>query len=274
MEKTQVPINTGRKKPYILEISSQDVQMRGLSEPCTIAHLTDLHGGFGNTEPVYEEAIARVNEAQPDYILFTGDYIDDHARHEDYPIEDVLRRFQAKRGVFGSFGNHDHRRGVVGTRRKLEQAGVTVLQNEHVRLHNGLYLAGVDDLEEGSPDVDHALEGLPSDATSIVLSHNPRMIERVKEDLFILSGHTHGGQITFPYILTGKVICWVHLRCKQVAGWYSNGKAREYVSRGVGVTGEPFRVNCPAEVALFRLIPDPLTAEKKNTEEKTPALAR
>jgi predicted MPP superfamily phosphohydrolase len=241
-----------------LEITSQEVAMRGLSEEArglTVAHLTDLHGGFGNTEAVFEEAIARVNAAQPDYVLFTGDYIDDHARHRDYPIQEVLRRFCAKRGVFGIFGNHDHRRGVVGTRHKLEQAGVQVLNNENVRLESGLYIAGVDDLEEGKPDIPRALEGIPTDSTAIVLSHNPRLIERINRNAFILSGHTHGGQITFPYILTGKVVCRVHLRCRQVAGWYTNGQARSYVSRGVGVTGEPFRLNCPAEVALFRLVP-------------------
>lgn len=234
--------------------------MRGLPETSrgiTIAHLTDLHGGFGNTEPVYEEAIARVNGAKPDYILFTGDYIDDHARNADYPIQDLLRRFCAKRGVFGVFGNHDHRRGVVGSRRKVEQAGIHVLNNENIRLDTGFMLAGVDDLEEGKPDVARALEGLPSEATSIVLSHNPRLIERVTGDYFILSGHTHGGQITFPYILTGKVVCRLHLRLRQVAGWYTNGRARSYVNRGLGVTGEPFRLNCPAEVALFRLVPAP-----------------
>lgn len=268
METTQIPVQTGRKRPYILEISTQEVPVRGLSEPCVIAHLTDLHAGFGNTEAVYEEAIARVNAAQPDYVFFTGDYIDDHARCADYPIAQVLARFRACRGVFGVFGNHDHRRGVSGIRRKLEQAEVTVLNNHHVRLENGVYLAGIDDLEEGEPDMARALQGLPSDRTSIVLSHNPRLIERVQGDYLILSGHTHGGQITLPYVLTGKVVCWLHLRCRQVAGWYRNGRAREYVSRGVGVTGEPFRLNCPAEVALFRLVPDPLTVQASRLQEE------
>lgn len=236
--------------------------MRGLPEAlhgATIAHITDLHGGFGNTEPVYEEAIQRVNAVRPDYILFTGDYIDDHSRDPDYPIQEVLRRFCAKRGVFGVFGNHDHRRGAETIRPKLEQAGIHVLVNANVCLEGKLYVAGVDDLEEGEPDIPAALNGLPEDATAIVLSHNPRLIERVSGDYFILSGHTHGGQIRFPYLLTGKVVCMVHLRCRQVEGWYENGKARAYVSRGVGITGQPFRINCPAEVALFRLLPDTQT---------------
>lgn len=274
VERTLVSVDTGRRKPYELEITTQDVVMRGLPAAlhgATIAHITDLHGGFGNTEPVYEEVLSRVNAARPDYILFTGDYIDDHARDRDYPIQEVLRRFCAKRGVFGVFGNHDHRRDVERIRPKLEQAGVHILENTNVRLEGNLFVAGVDDLEEGRPDIAATLDGLPADATTIVLSHNPRLIERVQGDYFILSGHTHGGQIRFPYVLTGKAVCMIHLRCRQVDGWYENGKARLYISRGVGVTGQPYRINCPAEVALFRLVPDAQSALASTEENRTTA---
>jgi len=234
--------------------------MRGLPESlhgATLVHLTDLHGGFARLEPVYEAAITLVNAEQPDWLLLTGDYIDDHPSIQSYPMAELLRRFQAKRGVFGCFGNHDHRRGIVGTRRMLEKAGVQLLDNENVRLESGLWLAGVDDLYEGEPDIPRTFAGLPDDATTLVLSHNPRLIERIGDrDVVILSGHTHGGQIVLP-LLTPQIVCWLHLRCKQVAGWYANGRTRLYVNRGLGVTGKPFRYNCPAEIGIFRLVPDP-----------------
>jgi predicted MPP superfamily phosphohydrolase len=234
--------------------------MRGLPESlhgATVVHLTDLHGGFARLEPVYEEAIARVNAEQPDWLLLTGDYIDDHPSIKSYPMAELLRRFQAKRGVFGCFGNHDHRRGIVGTRQMLEKAGVHLLVNANLRLESGLWLAGIDDLYEGCPDIARTFAGLPDDATTIVLSHTPRLIEQSgNRDVLILSGHTHGGQIVLP-LLTPQIVCWLHLRCKQVAGWYANGRARLYVNRGLGVTGKPFRYNCPAEIGIFRLVPDP-----------------
>lgn len=279
---TLIPIDTGRKKPYMLQITRQDVVMRGLPADLhgmTFAHLSDIHGGFGNTEPVYEEAIQQVNAAQPDLILFTGDYIDHkndpRTKIKNYPIQEVLSRFKAKRGVFGSFGNHDHRRGVVGTRRFLEQSGIQVLNNENVCLEPGLWLAGVDDIHEGDPDIPRALEGIPENTTAIVLSHNPRLIEKApNRDMVILSGHTHGSQIALPFP-TPLMICWLHLRCWQVAGWYERGKVRLYVNRGLGVTGKPFRYNCPAEVALFRLVPDPseemgTTRTQRHQEEPKP----
>jgi predicted MPP superfamily phosphohydrolase len=255
----QVRIDVGRSRPYLLEISTHDVPIRGLPDAlhgATVVHLTDFHSGFGSMEPVYAEAIERVNALQPDLILFTGDYVDDHAPKDGYPIHNVLKQFQARTGVFGSFGNHDHRRGVSHAWQALDQADICVLNNANVRVKPGLWVAGVDDLEEGEPDITCALAGVPDDVTAIVLSHNPRLIERVgSRDVLILSGHTHGGQIV-PPPLSAKLICYVHLRgCRQVAGWYANGRTREYVSRGLGVTGLPFRWNCPAEIAVFRLLP-------------------
>lgn len=263
-----IPIDTGRSRPYLLEVTTQDVPMRGLPEAlhgATLVHLSDLHGGFGNTGPVYDEAVARIEALNPDLLVFTGDYIDDHSVPKDYPLADLVSRFHARLGVFGSFGNHDHRRGVVGLRRQLERGGVRVLNNENIAVAPGIRLAAVDDLFEGKPNIPQALAGLPDEATTIVLSHNPRLIEKVGDrDALVLSGHTHGGQIALPFP-SPKMVCILHLRCPQVAGWYRNGRARLYVNRGLGVTGRPFRYNCPAEVAIFRLVPDP--EKSQNTEE-------
>ncbi|MCW3099819.1 MAG: putative phosphohydrolase [Chthonomonadaceae bacterium] len=258
MSNTLLSVDTGRKSPYMLEISAHDVPMRGLSEYWhgkTFVHLSDIHAGYGNTGPVYEEAVQRVNELEPDLILLTGDYLDDHPDDAQFPLKDILLRLRAKSGIFGSFGNHDHRRGIVGSRRLLEQSQVHRLENENFELPCGLFLAGIDDLKEGKPDISRALTGLPPDRTSIVLSHHPGLIEKIPDrDVLILSGHTHGGQIALPFPPPRAVIKF-HLHCNQVAGWYSNGKARQYVNRGLGVTGRPFRYRCPAEIGVFRLMP-------------------
>lgn len=252
-----IQVDIGKRKPYALEISHHDVPMKGLPpelEGTVVAQVSDLHTGFGGLEAVYEEAVRRVNALAPDWIFFTGDYVDDsHKGH--YPAADLLRRFCAKREVYACFGNHDHRRGIVGSRRILDQAGVTVLVNENREIAPGLWLAAIDDIEKGHPDEATTFAGLPDDRTVFLLSHNPQYIEKVKtRDVVMLSGHTHGGQVCVPFFAPPKVVCWIHLRCLQVAGWYTYGKARLYVNRGVGVTGQPFRMNCPAEIAFFRLV--------------------
>lgn len=231
--------------------------MQGLSEfwhGKTFVHLSDIHAGYGNTGPVYEEAVRRVNALEPDLILLTGDYLDDHPDDARFPLQEILLRLRARSGIFGSFGNHDHRRGIVGSRRLLKQSQVHILENQNYELPHGLFLAGVDDLSEGYPNIARTLAGLPAERTSIVLSHHPGLVERVPDrDVLILSGHTHGGQIALPFP-SPRVVVKFHLHCNQVAGWYTNGKARQYVSRGLGVTGKPFRYRCPAEIGVFRML--------------------
>lgn len=260
MRQNLIEITTGLGKRYPLETTTHDIPMRGLPESlhgATFAHLTDIHAGFGKLEPVYEEVLAQLDAARPDLILFTGDYIDDHPTADRYPVHEFLSQIQAPLGVYGSFGNHDHRRGVVGTRAALEKGNVHVLNNESLCLRDGLWLVGIDDVAEGEPDISRALAGVPDNVTALILSHNPNLFSQIgNRDAVIFSGHTHGGQINLP-ILSPKVICWTHLRCRNVAGWYEHGRTRLYVSRGVGVTGKPFRYRCPAELALFRLVPAP-----------------
>lgn len=259
MSNTLIPIDTGRSKPYLLEITHHEMAIAGLPPElhgATVVHLSDLHAGFGNTDAVHQEAVRQVNAIKPDLVLFTGDYIDDSVKG-DYPIEELLCQFRARLGAYGSFGNHDHRRGILGTRRKLDRAGVRGLLNENLRVEPGLWLAGVDDEHEGKPDLAQALYSTPEEATIVLLAHNPCTFDRIShQNVLVLSGHTHGSQIALP-LPTPKMVCLFHLRCRHVAGWYQNGRARMYVNRGLGVTGKPFRYRCPAEISVLRLIPDP-----------------
>lgn len=254
-----IPIPTRRNAYYPLQVTSYPVQMHGLAQSLdglTIAHLTDLHAGFAALEPVYETMVQTVNDANVDLVLLTGDYIDDSVKRSEYPIQNYLCRLHARLGIYGCLGNHDHRRGAAKTRRMLEDAGVRALVNDNVEVAENLWVAGIDDVLEGKPDVERTFTGVPADRTALFLSHQPPMIERVSDrDVFQLSGHTHGAQFVLPFP-SPKMICWFHLRSRQVAGWYSNGKARVYVSRGVGVTGQPFRIKCPAEIPFYHLQSD------------------
>ena len=274
---TSLAIEVGHEEPYHVEITRQDVTIRGLPRAlhgATFAHVSDIHGGFADLEKVYEEALIHVNQSNPDFIFFTGDYVDKRNARREYPMAEYLQRFRAKRAVFGCFGNHDHLCGKAWTRKMLERAGVQVLDDESVRLESGLWIAGIDDMHEGKPNIARALADLPADQTSIVLSHNPRLIEKAKgRDILILSGHTHGGQfrLKFPPPV---VICYAHLRCWQVAGWYTRGQSRLYVNRGLGVTGKPFRIDCPAEIGIFRMVPDPSDPVMSSAYGRQPLAAR
>lgn len=258
MQNRLLTIDNGDKTPYALEISHHELALRGLDpawQGKTIVHLTDLHAGCGNIEPVFEEMVRQVQAIQPDLLLYTGDYIDRRTKLalKEMSICQVLRSLDAPMGKFGIFGNHDHVRGIVGTARLLEQADIVPLLNESLALPDGLWLAGIDDLRAGTPHTPQALERVPTDRTALVLTHNPSLFDQLpNRDLVVLAGHTHGAQVVLPFPPPA-LVCRLRLRCKYVAGWYTKKGNRMYVSRGIGMTRRPIRYHCPAEIVVLHL---------------------
>ncbi len=246
------------RRSYPLQVTRQQLPMHGLPENCRgslLAHLTDFHAGYGGTDGVLQWAAAFVASLEPDLIFLTGDFIDDHYKGAGYPLQQLLAPLHARMGVYACYGNHDHRRGLAEARSALEALSIPLLVNEAVELADGLWAAGVDDMYEGRCSLKDALHNAPSDRTLLMLSHNPSLLDSAgEEDMVIFSGHTHGAQMHIPFP-SPELVCRVHLRCNQVEGWYRRGVTRLYVNRGLGVTGFPIRYHCPAEIALFELVP-------------------
>jgi hypothetical protein len=139
----------------------------------------------------------------------------------------------------------------------LAALGVEPLVNASVHLRGedlDLWIAGVDDLTHGTPDLHAALEDVPLGATLLLLAHNPDIwieigVERA--DL-VLSGHTHGGQVRLPGL--GSVHTQgTHLSRRHAAGWFERGATRMFVTRGIGES-LPLRLGAAPQAALIRLV--------------------
>ncbi len=175
----------------------------------------------------------------------------------------VLRRFVRNEGGTAKA------RGALGLRENdvpallaaLAAQGIQPLVNHNVHLFADgldLWVAGVDDLGNGKPNLAAALAGIPGDAPLLLLSHNPDiwLQARAHRADLTLSGHTHGGQIRLP--LLGSVYRQgTHLGRQRAAGWFERGQARMFVSRGLGESF-PLRLGAPLQAALIRLLPEPV----------------
>jgi len=132
-----------------------------------------------------------------------------------------------------------------------------LLVNQGVELNIAgapLYLAGLDDGWSGKPDLAAALRHAPASAPVILLLHEPDLADRVSSDPRIslqLAGHSHGGQIRLPKI--GALVL-PYLAMKYDQGLYRVRDMWLYTNRGIGVTNEPIRYNCPPEITLFTLL--------------------
>lgn len=133
----------------------------------------------------------------------------------------------------------------------LKDASVTLLHNQTVQI-NGLFnLTGLGELMAGDADPDSAFQNYDPSLPGVVLAHNPDSIAKLSgfPGSFVLSGHTHGGEINIPWV-------WRRFAAMEnkdfKSGLYPIDGKQLYISRGVGGV-VPFRFNAPPEVVLFTL---------------------
>jgi hypothetical protein len=221
-----------------------------------IAYLSDVHAGSFMEQDDLLRLCERTTEQQPDLVCLGGDLVD--ARPDDVWLwRESLRRLRAPLGVFAAPGNHEYEaeRDLKVWKDLLGEAGVAVLLNDAQRVRHreaALWIAGVDDLCDGNPDVERALFGIPDDEPVVLLSHHPDLFHEAAHagvDL-MLSGHTHGGQVApFGRPMPGMS----HTRLGLWAGRYERDGAQLFVGRGAGVTLLPIRMGARAEVPILRL---------------------
>src|SRR4051812_9794233 len=207
------------------------VAFRGL----TVAFLTDIHLGPYVSEGYVATVVRTALALDPDLILLGGDYSHREAKYIALCF-DLLANLSAPLGVYGVLGNHDYRDGLDETRAGMKRAKVGELTNRGVWLTRGgsrLRLCGVDDLWHGRPDVTAAVgDATPGDAVLLV-SHNPDVAETLTDRRvgLVLSGHTHGGQVTVPGY--GAVVTGSRYGRKYAHGLVEAPATRVYVSAGV-----------------------------------------
>jgi predicted MPP superfamily phosphohydrolase len=245
-------------EPYEYEVTRTDVLIKGLPqgfEGFRIAQISDVH----HSRLVSIEEVRRVVElaqgTRADLIVLTGDYTTAYRRYIE-PCAEALGGLRAPEGVWAVLGNHDHYTDPQLTVRALERAHINVLNNANTVIRRGgerLQLAGIDDWSWNGTDWPRALYGLDQKFPTVLLSHQPRVLDVAEAEKvsLILSGHTHGGQLRLPFI--GAPARFGVEDFKYLRGLYEREGTQLYVSRGTGVIGLPLRFGVRPEIAVIRL---------------------
>lgn len=216
-----------------------------------VIQISDLHRSRYTSDERLKRAIRIANGACPDLILLTGDYVTDDPADID-PCGHILSELLSPMGIYAVLGNHDVTADSSGVERMLHRLDITVLTNRNIKLTQGLWIAGLEDDRHGQPDISRALHGAPDNSPLILLTHNPKNAELAShKECLALSGHTHGGQIRLPFI-TAREVQRIGAGSYR-AGWYTIGKVKLYVNRGLGQVGLPLRFLCRPEISLFTL---------------------
>ena len=221
-----------------------------------IVQISDIHYYPITTLELVNQAVQMADELRPDLTLLTGDYV----WHEVEVIFDLmpsLERLNARHGVFANLGNHDLWTDVNVVTTAFKEAKIPLLVNQGLSITVGrdnLYLASLDDGWSGQPDLAAAMENWPNGTPTVLLMHEPDLADEYSKDTRInlqLSGHSHGGQIRFPFL--GALIT-PYLSWKYPMGLYNLNGMWLYTSRGLGTTNFPLRVNCAPEITALTLV--------------------
>lgn len=219
-----------------------------------IAHVSDLHSAqFGRDN---EKLMALAAEERPDIIVITGDVVDKPWDDPD-ALERTAKAFCAIAPTYYVPGNHEYKREdgenatIADVTRHLQNAGVTVLQNQAVELErNGdrITLLGIDD-PNGRADqiatpeaVELAREHYENDFI-LMLNHRYSRAEEAAECgvQMMLAGHAHGGLVRLPFTdgVVGPSFVWFP---KHTNGLYDIDGMSLVTSRGLGNAGRTLRL--------------------------------
>ena len=254
----------GNRAVMVHTISVTDRNLTHAFEGFRIAQISDLHNevfGAGNGQ-----LLTLLAETKPDVIVITGDLID--SRHTDVDAALEFARGAVELApVYYVPGNHESRlpEEFWMLERSLDQMGVHVLRGERAILTRqgaAIALIGVDDptfQDKNSarwPELLEAeLERLRDEELySILLIHRPELLETyAKAGMnLVFSGHAHGGQVRLPFV--GGVIAPNQGFFPQYdGGLYTLGDTQMVVSRGLGNSLVPLRVNNRPEIVLAEL---------------------
>lgn len=213
----------------------------------------------------------KIAELDPDLILITGDLID-RRDTELTQVEEQVEEWVNVAPVVYVNGNHEalsaHNDAL---RTGLVELGVEVLEDEWITLNEfgeSMTLLGLNDpaLFQGEgnylfADNEHRtltqLERMRDEVGEgfvILLSHRPELMDvYVKAEIpLVFTGHAHGGQFRVPFI-DGLVAPNQGFFPTYDGGIYVEDQTTMIVSRGLGNSIVPLRINNPPELVLVEL---------------------
>ena len=230
-------------EPNLIKIKKLDLNINNMK----IVFISDLHIAK-NDKKRLQKIVELINKQNPDLVLSGGDYIKGHDEKNTLSIEDQASELKnIKAPIISVLGNHDCWYDKNRVTRVLEKNGIIVLSNSNTKFKN-IYIAGVEDLQTGNPDVKKALAG--TQGKRILLTHSPDIYYDVKSDVdLILAGHVHGGQVRLPFL--GALVVPSEYGNKFSYGLIQETQNKMFITKGLGTSILPIRFNSIPEIVVI-----------------------
>jgi len=255
-------IYTWQVEPFWLEFVHLKMPVMNLPEELigkTLMQISDIHVGNRFDYNYIIDSFKKAQEYDPDFVVYTGDYVTYENEEQFTQLADVLRHaVKGKFGTLGILGNHDYGKNwseqnvADNISDELDRAGIHLLSNQQ-QMINGINFTGLDDFWGLNFAPVEIMKQHDASQANVLLCHNPDVCDL---DIWngyqgwILSGHTHGGQCKPPF-LTPPMLSVKNKRYTSGEINLDDGR-RLYINRAIGHLWQ-VRFNVRPEITVFEL---------------------
>ncbi|WP_158841744.1 metallophosphoesterase [Polaribacter sp. L3A8] len=250
-------------EPFWLEFVHVKMPIKNLPKNLigkTLMQISDIHVGNKFDYKYIIDSFKKARLYKPDFVVYTGDFVSYETPEQFDQLEKVFEHaVNGKLGTAGVLGNHDY--GVnwlepdVANRISniLDKKNITILRNEEVSF-SGLNILGIDDYWSSNFNPVKIMNKYDAEKANLVLCHNPDVCDLNVWNNYkgwILSGHTHGGQVKPPF-LNPPILPVKNKR--YAAGEFDLYDGRTlYINRALGNLHQ-VRLNVRPEITIFKLV--------------------
>ncbi|MCE3226559.1 MAG: metallophosphoesterase [Bacteroidetes bacterium] len=223
-----------------------------------VLQISDLHLQ-SSLDYKHKRLAQKVNELKPDLIFITGDAVD--YKKNITTLNKFLQLLDKDIKKVAITGNWEYWGYVdindLNIIYNFNNCDLLINQSKQFEVRGKtISVTGVDDYVGGRADIKKALQSYSKSNYHVILNHCPQYSDAIANHLdqntkadFILSGHTHGGQVNLfgfvPFLPQGSG--------DYLKGWYKDDKRNMYVLKGIGTSILPIRFMARSEIAVFHL---------------------
>ncbi|MGJ8745624.1 metallophosphoesterase [Polaribacter sp.] len=249
-------------EPYWLEFTHIKMPIKNLPKNLIgkkLMQISDIHVGNRMDHQYIIDSFKKAQLLQPDFVVYTGDYVSYEDEQQFKQLKKVCKYIvKGNLGTVGVLGNHDYGKNWVEQNVAdeitgiLEKSGVTILSNNETSIE-GLNIIGLDDFWGLNFHPQKIMSQVDSHKANLVLCHNPDVCDLdvwYHYNSWILSGHTHGGQVKPPF-LTPPILPVKNNKYTSGKINLTNGRTL-YINRALGFLHQ-VRCNVRPEITIFEL---------------------
>ena len=239
----------GRIKEYTVESEKIPPCFDGYK----VAFISDIHypSLFGKKR--LPKLVRSLKNIAPDILLMGGDYVTDNDSID--ALFTALSAAEPSHGTYAVLGNHERKNAAL-IERSMNRYGIELLTDERVQLCKdscAIFLVGVRDGFAVDTIAPRLVNEASDSAFVILLVHTPDYAERSLSTAdLVLSGHTHGGQVSLFGLYTP--VKNTAYGTRFLRGYNQTALGTTVITtNGVGTSRKKVRFCVPSEIVVITL---------------------